>query len=79
MPTLEQLRLAKPYTQRELAEAAGVSENTIWVIEKHRHGNLRPRIMRAIADALGVEPAAIDEFRASLGLEPASEGKALAA
>jgi transcriptional regulator with XRE-family HTH domain len=78
MPSLEQLRLGKPYTQRELAEAAEVSENTIWLIEKHRHKSLRPRVMRAIAGALGVEPAEIAEFRASLGLED-PQGKARAA
>jgi len=69
VPTLEQLRRQKPLTQRELAETAGVSENTIWVIENGRHGALRPRVIRAIATALGVQPADIDEFRPLLQRE----------
>ncbi|MBI4491921.1 MAG: helix-turn-helix domain-containing protein [Chloroflexi bacterium] len=71
MPSLEELRRKKPMTQRELADAAGVSENTIWLIENRRHGKLRPRVMRAIASALGVGPSDVDEFLPSL--QPAGE------
>jgi DNA-binding Xre family transcriptional regulator len=53
-------------TQRELAEAAGVSEATIRVIEGGRAKTLRPRTMRAIAEVLGVQPADVDEFATSL-------------
>lgn len=73
MAKLEQLRLAKPLTQRELAEAAGVSENTVWLIENGRSRNPRPRVMRAIAAALGVAPGDVDEFRPSLQLGLAEE------
>ena len=79
MPPLAELRQRKPWTQKELADAAGVSENTIWVIENRRHGRVRPRVVRAIAQALGVEPGQIAEFRPLLGLPPEGEGKALAA
>jgi transcriptional regulator with XRE-family HTH domain len=80
MPPLETVRRRKPMTQRELAEAAGVSESTIRAIEAGRSRRIHPRVMRAIAGALGVEPAAVAEFRPALGLDPeAEQGKALAA
>ncbi len=70
MPPLVVLRLQKPWTQRELAEAAGVHENTILAIERGSHGRLRPRTMRAIARALRVAVQDIDEFRESLQPPP---------
>ncbi len=76
MPTLEALRRRRPLTQRELAHQAGVSEATIRAIENGQHlGRLRPRTMRAIAQALGVEPIDIAEFRASLGVDTDPEEK----
>jgi transcriptional regulator with XRE-family HTH domain len=67
---LEQLRRRKPWTQKELAEAAGVSIGTVRGIEHGYYKTVRPRVIRAISAALGVEPAAIIEFRPSLGLPP---------
>ncbi|MGH2367659.1 MAG: helix-turn-helix domain-containing protein [Chloroflexota bacterium] len=70
---LEQLRRRKPWTQKELAEAAGVSIGTVRGIEHGYYKTVRPRVMRSIAAALGVEPAQIAEFRVSLGLPPVSD------
>lgn len=57
--TLRELRLAKFWTQRELAERAQVTESTVATIERGVH---RPRLStaRALAAALGAEPGAID-------------------
>jgi hypothetical protein len=54
---LATLRRRVPLTQGELAAAAGVSVGTV-----------RPRVIRALAAALGVDPAVVAEFRPSLGL-----------
>ena len=66
MARLARLRREKPLTQAELANAAGVAEATIRAIENGYAGRLRPRTMRGIAQALGVRPADVDEFRPSL-------------
>lgn len=59
MLTLREAREAKFLSQRELAEQAGVSRTAIANIEL---GQSRPygRTARKIAEALGLEPAAID-------------------
>jgi transcriptional regulator with XRE-family HTH domain len=65
-------------TQRELAQAAKVSPSTISQIEQGPNRGLRPSIMRKIAEALGVQPADIDEFRPILGVpleQPPDEPK----
>ena len=80
MATLEALRRRKPLTQRELAQAAGVSEATIRAIENGQHtGRLRPRTMRALAQVLGVRPIDVVEFRSSLGVLPDEGEEKLAA
>lgn len=48
------LRKRKALTQAELAEAAGVSTDTIVKLENARH-EPRPPTVRKLADALGVE------------------------
>ena len=63
-------RRRMPWTQRELAEIAGVSVGTIRSIEQGARRTLRPRTMRSIAAALGVPPGEVAEFRAALGLPP---------
>ena len=69
---LAQLRRRVPWTQRELAAAAGVSVGTVRGIERGRHRAPRPRVIRALAAALGVAPAAVAEFHSGLGLAPAA-------
>jgi transcriptional regulator with XRE-family HTH domain len=68
--TLEHLRRRRPWTQKELAEAAGVSVGTVRGIEHGYYKSVRPRVMRAVAGALGVQPSDVVEFRPSLGLPP---------
>ncbi len=65
MPTMKELRIARLWSQRELASRAGVSENTIIYAET---GRRLPRLltMRRIADALGVDWNDVAEFRASV-------------
>ena len=65
MPTMKGLRIARLWSQRELASRAGVSENTIINIET---GRRLPRLltMRRIADALGVDWDEVAEFRAAV-------------
>ena len=66
------LRCRGPWTQAELAAAAGVSAGTVRGIEHGYYRTVRPRVIRALAAALGVAPAAVAEFRPSLGLPPAA-------
>lgn len=70
---LEQWRHRRPWTQKELAEAAGVSIGTVRGIEHGYYKTVRPRVIRAIAAALDLQPAEVVEFRASLGLPPAGD------
>jgi transcriptional regulator with XRE-family HTH domain len=67
---LATLRRRVPLTQGELAAAAGVSVGTVRGIERNAYTTVRPRTIRALAEALGVDPATIAEFRPSLGLPP---------
>ena len=64
------LRRRVPLTQRELALSAGVSVGTVRGIEHGLHPTVRPRVIRAVAAALGVAPERVAEFRISLGLLP---------
>ena len=75
MPTLREVRLARLWSQRELARRAGVAEGTVVNIETGKHP---PRLltMRRIADALGVDWRQVDEFRAAV--EEAPQEKAAA-
>lgn len=59
MATLAELRNHNFLTQAELAKRAGVGQSTIAKIEQ---GDSRPRhkTARALAEALGVQPAEID-------------------
>lgn len=59
MPTLAELRGLRFLSQADLAERSKVSKATIANIEL---GNRKPigRTARALAEALGVEPGAID-------------------
>ena len=62
MLTLKELRRREVISTRELADRANVSPATIWRIERGDVTNIRPATMRAIARALNVTPASIDEF-----------------
>lgn len=68
MARLEALRRRAALSQAELAERAGVAKGTVYALEKGAHPRPRGRVMRAIARALGVEPADVEEFRGALGL-----------
>ena len=50
---LARLRRSKGFSQRSLAEAAGVAPSTIYVIENHRHSP-NPMTLRKLAYALDV-------------------------
>jgi transcriptional regulator with XRE-family HTH domain len=69
---LATLRRRVPWTQRELAAAAGVSLGTVRGIEQGGIHCPRPRVIRALAAALGVAPDAVAEFHPALGLPPRS-------
>lgn len=62
MPPLREVRLRKLYSLRALAAKADVAQRTIVEAEAGRQAP-RPTTMRKLADALGVDPMEIDEFR----------------
>ena len=63
--TLKEARAARLMTMRELAEKAGVAPSTVYLIE---HGRSVPRfaVIRRLSEALGVEPADVEEFAAAI-------------
>ena len=65
MPTLKEARRRRVLSQRELARRAGVVQRTIVEAEAGRQVP-RPATMRKLAEALGVEVADVDEFRAAI-------------
>jgi transcriptional regulator with XRE-family HTH domain len=71
MVRLEDLRRRRALTQQALAEQAGIAVKTVWMIEGRKRSRYQPRIMRAVAKALGIRMEDVDEFRDSLGLGPA--------
>lgn len=64
MVGLKDLRQQRFLSIRDLAKRADVSPQTIVTIEAGRRPP-RPTTMRQLAEALGVEPIEIDEFRAA--------------
>ena len=68
MPRLAALRRRKRWTTAELARVADVEAQVIGLIER----GAAPRISRTnitrLAEALGVDPTTVAEFRPSLGL-----------
>jgi transcriptional regulator with XRE-family HTH domain len=70
VPAMRLLRRRNLLTQHGLAAKSGVSQGTIARIESGKRTELRVGTMKAIADALGVQPAEVTEFRPSLGLPP---------
>jgi transcriptional regulator with XRE-family HTH domain len=65
MPALREVRLRQTLSQRDLAQKAGVAPKTIVDLELGRQ-EPRLRTIRRIAEALGVEPLKIDEFRQAI-------------
>jgi transcriptional regulator with XRE-family HTH domain len=65
MASLRAVRAERLLSIRALAQQAGVAPSTVYLIEA---GRSVPRfsVMRRLADALGVEPAAIAEFRQAI-------------
>ena len=53
---LKELRRERVLSLREREEKSGVSYNTIWRLETGRTTEARPRSIRALARAMGVEP-----------------------
>lgn len=56
LPALRAVRQVRALSQRELAELAGVSTNTVRLLENHRRGAY-PGTVRKLAAALEVSPA----------------------
>lgn len=52
---LRDIRDERAMTQEELAEAAGVGQDTISQLERHER-EAQPRTIKKLAKALGVEP-----------------------
>jgi transcriptional regulator with XRE-family HTH domain len=71
MARLEALRRRKALTQRDLAARTGLSYRTVFNIENKVTKQPQLRVVRAISEALEIDPAEVDEFRGALGLEEA--------
>ncbi len=65
MASLRVLRLERGLSQRDLAARAGVTQQTVVHLELRRR-EPHPGTMRRMAEALGVEPAEVDEFRRAI-------------
>jgi transcriptional regulator with XRE-family HTH domain len=51
---LQELRINRGLSQRQLAEKAGLSPGAVWRVE--RRGSGRPDTLKKIADVVGVRP-----------------------
>ena len=58
--TIAALRIAKGYTQSELARAAGLQQSYLSRIENHRQ-SLQDKTVNSLAAVLGTSPAAVRE------------------
>ena len=72
---MREVRIRRLLSFRELAKRAGVAQRTIVEAEAGRQVP-RPATMRKLAEALGVDPLEVDEFRAAV--DAAVEGKVAA-
>jgi transcriptional regulator with XRE-family HTH domain len=63
--SLREVRAERLLTIRELAQRAGTAPSTIYLIEAGRTVP-RLRVVRRLAAALDIDPAAIDEFRPAI-------------
>ena len=73
VPSLEALRAEKGWTAAQLARALGVEEQLIRRLEDGSVPRVARRHMERLADALGVDPSNVTEFRPSLGLTAIGE------
>lgn len=62
LKTLKEHRIDAYLSLRELSERSGVAVRTLWRIENGKNRTALPRTMRAIAEALSVQPSQIVEF-----------------
>jgi transcriptional regulator with XRE-family HTH domain len=76
MPTLKKWRARRLLTVRALATAAGVAPTTVYLVETGRSAPTF-RVIRALSEALGVQPEEVVEFAAAI--EAVGQGKAGAA
>jgi transcriptional regulator with XRE-family HTH domain len=51
---LQELRINRGLSQRQLGEKAGLSPGAVWSLE--RRGSGRPDTLKKVADVLGVRP-----------------------
>jgi transcriptional regulator with XRE-family HTH domain len=77
MMTLKQARADRLLTVRGLAERANVAPATVYMVES---GKSAPsfRVVRALSDALGVDPKEIGEFAAAIESVALGKGTAVA-
>ena len=47
------------FSQRELADKAGLNHHTVWRIETSGPTEVHPRTIRKLAEALSVDPASL--------------------
>ena len=73
MPSLAALRREKSWTTAQLARVSGVEEQLIQRVEDGSIPRIARRHMERLADALGVDPTSVAEFRPSLGLTAVGE------
>jgi len=65
--TLKQWRPARGYSTRPLAQITGLTKGTIVALEVGRSKGW-PQTWKRVADALGVQPEQIAEYRRIIGL-----------
>ena len=73
MPSLAALRREKSWTASQLARVSGVEEQLIRRLEDGSVPRIARRHIERLADALGVVPSNVAEFRPSLGLTAIGE------
>jgi transcriptional regulator with XRE-family HTH domain len=65
---LKRLREEMVLSQRELARLAGITHTTYWNLE-HGFREARPKTIRKVAEALGIEPNGLTKRRKNDGEE----------